>query len=104
MKHPGWLLVITGAFSLLQSGWPWIIAGTFCFGFMVGCFVGTRTTRPERAVPRRAAQQMEPPPVRFVRTIDLQGDLFTPNELFRTDDAPPLVDLGPEGGIKLPKR
>jgi hypothetical protein len=31
-------------------------------------------------------------------------NLFAPNELFRANDAPPLVDLAPERGIKLPKR
>ena len=53
MKHPGWLLMIAGAFVLLPMGWPWVMAATFWLGFVIGCFVGTRTPRPEPPVLRR---------------------------------------------------
>ena len=111
MKHPGWLLMIAGAFVLLPTGWPWVIAATFWFGFVIGCFVGTRTPRPEPLV-RRAPRQMEPPPIRFVRAIDFQDDLFTfqrqnaNREFSRPHDAPPLApgNPGKEPAAKFSKR
>jgi hypothetical protein len=102
MKHLAWLLMISGAFYMLQPESPWIIAGAFCSGLLIGCLVTTRTPQPQRAVLRRTPDKMEPPPVRFVRAIDLQGDLFASEwraatgALRHTDDAPPLVDLGPQ--------
>jgi hypothetical protein len=61
MKHPGWLMMIAGAFVLLPTGWPWVIAATFWFGFVIGCFVGTRTPRPEPPVlrPARSRQRVD---------------------------------------------
>ena len=112
MKHPGWLLMIAGAFVLLPTGWPWVIAATFWFGFVIGCFVGTRTPRPVPPVLRSAPPQMEPPPIRFVRAVDFQDDLFTyqrrsaKGAISRTDDAPPLApgNLGAEPATKSSKR
>jgi hypothetical protein len=69
--------MIAVAFVLLQEGWPWIVAATFCFGFLIGFFGGTRNPQPRWTAPARREQRIEPPPVRFVRAINLQGDLFT---------------------------
>ena len=112
MKHPGWLLMIAGAFVLLPMGWPWVMAATFWLGFVIGCFVGTRTPRPEAPVLRLAPRQMEPPPIRFVPAVDFQDDLFTyqrrsaKGAISRTDDAPPLApgNLGAEPATKSSKR
>ena len=87
MKHPGWLLMIAGAFVLLPMGWPWVMAATFWLGFVIGCFVGTRTPRPEPPVLRPAPRQMEPPPIQFVR-IKFQRRSAN-GAISRTDDAPP---------------
>jgi hypothetical protein len=104
MKHPGWLLMIAGAFSLQPELQLSIAAALYC-GFVIGCFVGTRTRRPERRVLRRARQQVEPPsPIRFVRAMDLmdfQDDLFAfqrrsaNRTISRTYDAPPLAPGNP---------
>src|SRR5215470_16884265 len=109
MKHPGWLLLTVGTFALLQPGWPWIIAGVFCSGFVIGFFGGARRSpRPQPVSTVRREQPSEPPPIRFVRATDLQDDLFTfqwrnaNRATLRTDDAPPLapVDLGSERAAK----
>jgi hypothetical protein len=96
------MCTMVAVFALLQPGWPWIAAGTFCLGLLIGLSWGRRTRQP-RLTP---AVRPEPPPVRFVRAIGFQGDLFAPEprsptaRITRIEDAPPLVALGTERAEK----